>query len=184
KIKHQRRWSMDFGPRNHLNTDLNPDLNTDDVTNIPDDNNVDIALSSSPHSSRRLHSVSPTSSSTVYADSTANDPKSRGMPRLIKFKTGDIIQTLASCRPASTKNGYDFSPPSTPIPFDKNELSDGDNNDEESDVDEVCENTDGNSIDEKRQRKLGQGLLSKIFSSTSFPSSISMTPAARGSLSR
>ncbi|CAG8520795.1 5295_t:CDS:2 [Racocetra fulgida] len=160
KIKHQRRWSMDFGPRSHL------------------------TLSSSPHSSRRLHSVSPTSSSTVYADSTANDPKSRGMPRLIKFKTGDIIQTLASCRPASTKNGYDFSPPSTPIPFDKNELSDGDNNDEESDVDEICENTDGNSIEEKRQRKLGQGLLSKIFSSTSFPSSISMTPAARGSLSR
>ncbi|CAG8540483.1 6776_t:CDS:2 [Cetraspora pellucida] len=119
-------------------------------------------------------------------DKIANDSKSRGgMPRLIKFKTGDLIQTLASCRPTSTKNGYDFSPPSTPIPFDKNEISDGDNG-EESDVDEVCENLDGNSIDEKlqRQRRLGQGLLSKIFSSSTFPSSITITPAARGSLSR
>ncbi|CAG8653100.1 8449_t:CDS:2 [Cetraspora pellucida] len=174
KIKHQRRWSIDFGPRSHLNPD-------DDV--LPDDN-ADITLSQ--HSSRRRHSISPTSSSTVCADNTANDSKSRGgMPRLIKFKTGDIIQTLASCRPTSTKNGYDFSPPSTPIPFDKNEISDDDNG-EESDVDEVCENLDGNSIDEKlqRQRRLGQGLLSKIFSSSTFPSSITITPAARGSLSR
>ncbi|CAG8778326.1 24362_t:CDS:1, partial [Gigaspora rosea] len=110
---------------------------------------------------------------------TTNDSKSRGMPRLFK--------TFASCRPTSTKNGYDFSPPCTPTPpLDHHELSD-DNNVEESEVEEISENIDENIIiDEKlqRQRKLKQGLLSKIFSSTSLQSSITTTPAARGSLSR
>ncbi|CAG8475348.1 14383_t:CDS:1, partial [Acaulospora colombiana] len=153
--KHQRRWSMDFGPRNSL---ANEDGSSDEleITSV----------------SSNRHTVSP-NSSTICVSGRQSTSSSRKVPRLIKRKTGDIIQSLASCRPTSTKNGYDYSPPATPtlVRSDTSDDEDGDQGEEEIE----CED-----IDEKlqKQRKLGQRLFNRIFSSSS-----STTAAARGPLS-
>ncbi|GBC02847.1 hypothetical protein RclHR1_04860001 [Rhizophagus clarus] len=61
------------------------------------------------------------SSGTTPSSSTLtpmNNDLQRNLPRILKRRTGDIIQTLSSCRSSSTKNGYDHSPPNTP-PFER-----------------------------------------------------------------
>ncbi|CAG8436325.1 3041_t:CDS:2 [Diversispora eburnea] len=126
KPKRQRRWSIDFGPRNHLSLD----------------DDVDTTLSTS---SRR----SPTS--TICTNEQRSTESSRG--GMLKRKTGDIIQSLASCRPTSTKIGYD---------------SDSGISGEESDPEvEDYEDINEQVINEKlqKQRKLGKRFL-RIFSSS------------------
>ncbi|CAG8512024.1 18163_t:CDS:1 [Acaulospora morrowiae] len=160
KRKKQRRWSMDFGPQNPLTTDESSD-----------DQDADTSASS------RRHPASSTSSSTIYTNDRRSTSSSRSVPRLIKRKTGDIIQSLASCRPTSTKNGYDYSPSCSPtlVRSDTSDDEYEDNREEEVE----CEDIDEKS---QKQRRLGHRLFGKIFSSSS--SSSTTAAAARGPLSR
>ncbi|CAI2167146.1 10506_t:CDS:2 [Funneliformis geosporum] len=103
--RHIRRWSMDFGPNNRLGFD-------DESLNIGNDNET----SFDDH-----HTMLPPSTSVTPTSSTLTPTKDHDLqrsipqiPRLLRRRTGDIIQSLASCRPSSTKNGYDYSPPCTP----------------------------------------------------------------------
>ncbi|RIA84144.1 hypothetical protein C1645_784760 [Glomus cerebriforme] len=108
-----RRWSIDFGTNNHLGHDdegeemipMNISTNITQITSSDDTTII-------------------SSSGTVPSSSTltpSNNDLQRTIPRLLKRRTGDIIQSLASCRPSSTKNGYDHSPPSTPSERDSDD---------------------------------------------------------------
>jgi len=103
--RHTRRWSIDFGTNNHLGNEIEESFNMSNMSS-----NITHITSSDDHT---IISCSGTPSSSTIAPSNNHDLQ-RNLPRILRRRTGDIFQSLASCRPSSTKNGYDPSPPSTP----------------------------------------------------------------------
>jgi hypothetical protein len=141
---HTRRWSMDFGINNRLGQEeegsiqLNM-INSHITQKTSSDDNTIISSSGTTPSSSTLTPI--------------NNDLQRNLPRILRRRTGDIIQTLASCRSSSTKNGYDHSPPCTP--FDR----------ESDDSNETVVNVSNETvINEKstKKRKSAQQNLSKL----------------------
>ncbi|PKK70617.1 hypothetical protein RhiirC2_746095 [Rhizophagus irregularis] len=110
--RHIRRWSMDFGPNNRLGQDEEGSIQMNMINS-----NITQATSSDDNTIISSSGTTPSSSTLT----PINNDLQRNLPRILRRRTGDIIQSLSSCRSSSTKNGYDHSPPSTPFSDDSNE---------------------------------------------------------------
>lgn len=110
--RHFRRWSMDFGSNNQLGQEEEGSIQMNMINS-----NITQATSSDDNTIISSSGTTPSSSTLT----PINNDLQRNLPRILRRRTGDIIQSLASCRSSSTKNGYDHSPPSTPFSDDSNE---------------------------------------------------------------
>ncbi|RGB37861.1 hypothetical protein C1646_693539 [Rhizophagus diaphanus] len=110
--RHIRRWSMDFGSNNRLGQDEEGSIQMNMINS-----NITQATSSDDNTIISSSGTTPSSSTLT----PINNDLQRNLPRILRRRTGDIIQSLSSCRSSSTKNGYDHSPPSTPFSDDSNE---------------------------------------------------------------